>query len=111
MTVLEPTRVSAGESRARVLQRLPLWQHLKRWEVFLAGVLMADFGLNTHLSPYFWDPVTLSDATFHFTEKGLVALPMALLIVSGQIDLSVAAIMALVSVMMGLVAEVSGSVG
>jgi rhamnose transport system permease protein len=36
---------------------------------------------------------------------------MALLIISGQIDLSVAAIMALVSVVMGLIAEVSGSVG
>jgi len=87
-----------------------IWRYAKRWEVFLAAVLVADFGLNTHLSPYFLDPVTLSDATFYFTEKGLVALPMALMIVSGQIDLSVAAIMALVSVMMGLVAEVSGSV-
>src|SRR6185369_8402475 len=40
--------------------------------------------------------------TFNFTERALVALPLALLIIAGEIDISVAAIIALASVVMGL---------
>ena len=83
-----------------------LWRRLGRWETILALVLLADCVLNASLSPYFLDINTLSDATFNFTEKALVALPMALLIIAGEIDISVAATMALSSVVMGLVAAV-----
>jgi len=76
-----------------------------RWEWLLVLVVIADFALNTFASPYFLDPWTLSDATFNFTEKAVVALPMAFLIIAGEIDISVAGIMALASVMMGLAAE------
>ena len=110
MSVAERTRLSTQKSEATVSRRAARWRYFKRWEVILGLVVVADFMLNTRLSPYFLEPVTLSDATFNFTEKGLVAFPMALLVISGQIDLSVAAIMALVSVVMGLIAEVSGSV-
>ena len=110
MSVEEPTRLLTQERITAARGRVALWQRLKRWEVVLGLVVVADFLFNTWLSPYFLDPYTLSDATFNFTEKGLVALPMAVLIISGNIDLSVAAIMALVSVVMGLIAEVSGSV-
>ena len=47
-------------------------------------------------------PWSLSDLTFNFTEKALIALAMALLIISGEIDLSVAAIIALASTLMGM---------
>jgi len=40
--------------------------------------------------------------TFNFTEKALIALAMALIIITGEIDLSVASIIALASTMMGL---------
>lgn len=83
----------------------PAWRSFIRWETFLGLVLIADLAVNATLSPYFLDPYTLSDATFNFTEKALVALPMALLIIAGHIDISVAAIMALCSVAMGLAAE------
>jgi rhamnose transport system permease protein len=86
-----------------------LMRQLGRWEVLLALVVVFDFSLNVRLSPYFLDLYTLSDASFNFTEKALVALPMALLIIAGQIDLSVAAIMALISVVMGLLAEADAS--
>jgi len=76
-----------------------------RWEVFLGAVLVADLVLNAVVSPYFLDPLTLSDATFNFTEKALIALPMALLIIGREIDVSVAGILALSSVVMGLGAE------
>jgi rhamnose transport system permease protein len=78
---------------------------LLRWEVFLALVLIADLVINSLISPYFLDPVTLSDATFNFTEKALIALPMALLIIGREIDVSVAGTLALSSVVMGLAAQ------
>ena len=83
----------------------PLWRRLMRWETLLAAIALAIFALNSVASPYFLDPYALSDLTFTFTEKGLIALPMALLIISGEFDLSVAAIMALASTLMGMAAE------
>ena len=78
---------------------------LLRWEGVLAAVLVLEFVLFTSISPYFLSVDTLSDASFNFTERALVALPLALLIVAGEIDISVGAIMALASVAMGLAAE------
>jgi rhamnose transport system permease protein len=81
------------------------WRRLLRWETLLGLVVIADFLLNTRLSPYFLSPWTLSDASFNFTERAIMALPMALLIIAGEIDISVGSIMAMASVMMGLVAQ------
>ncbi len=78
---------------------------LLRWESVLAAVLVLEFVLFASISPYFLSVDTLSDASFNFTERALVALPLALLIVAGEIDISVGAIMALASVAMGLAAE------
>ena len=75
-----------------------------RWESMLAAVLIVEFVFFASSSPYFLDVWTLSDASFNFTERAIVALPLALLIIAGEIDISVAAIMALASVAMGLAA-------
>jgi rhamnose transport system permease protein len=77
---------------------------LLRWELMLAVVLIFEFVFFASMSPYFLDVWTLSDASFNFTERALIALPLALLIIAGEIDISVAAIMALASVAMGLAA-------
>ncbi len=74
---------------------------LKSWELLLFGIAVLIFLANTQASPYFLDPWNLSDATFNFTEKAMVAFAMALLIISGEIDLSVAGIIALASTAMG----------
>lgn len=82
------------------------WRHyLLRWETFLLLVAALVFLFNSFASPYFLDPWNLSDATFNFTEKAIIALPMAMLIICREIDLSVASIIALASVAMGLGAE------
>jgi rhamnose transport system permease protein len=83
------------------------WPRLKpllRWESMLGMVLIAEFVCFASVSPYFLDVGTLSDATFNFTERAVVALPLALLVIAGEIDISVAAIIALASVAMGLAA-------
>jgi rhamnose transport system permease protein len=75
---------------------------LLRWEPMLGVVFIAAFVAFSVLSPYFLSVDTLSDATFNFTERAIIALPLALLIIAGEIDISVAAIIALSSVAMGL---------
>src|SRR5690606_22944588 len=65
-------------------------------------VALAIFIANSFASPYFLNAWSLSDLTFNFTEKGLIALAMALVIITGEIDLSVASIIALASTLMGL---------
>jgi rhamnose transport system permease protein len=89
--------------------REPFWQKLVRWETLLAAIAAGIFVINSVASPYFLDPWALSDLTFTFTEKGLIALAMALLIISGEFDLSVAAIVALASTLMGMAAEAGAS--
>ena len=74
---------------------------LRSWEVLLLAVAIAVFVVNSLASPYFLSAWNLSDATFNFTEKAMIAFPMALLIIAGEIDLSVAAIIALASTAMG----------
>ena len=89
-----PDRLTSGFSRAA-----------RSWETLLLIVVVAIFIVNSFASPYFLDPWNLSDATFNFTEKAMIAFAMAMLIVAGDIDLSVAAIIALASTAMGLAME------
>ena len=76
-----------------------------RWEVVLAILLGCDVIINARMSPYFLNVWTLSDATFSFAEKAIVSLPMALLVISREIDISVSGTIALASVAMGLAAK------
>jgi len=71
------------------------------WERMLLALLvllLAGFGLGID---GFMSPYALADSSFNFSEKGLLALAMALLIVAGEIDLSIAATLSLCSLAMG----------
>ena len=86
----------------------PSWRvsdFLLRWETILFGLLVVVFIGDTFLSPYFLDIDNLSDATANFSEKAIIALGMSLLILVREIDLSVAAIIAVCSLAMGLAAQ------
>ena len=80
----------------------PAARALRSWEMLLFVVAVAIFIANSIASPYFLDPWNLSDASFNFTEKAMIAFAMAMLIIAGEIDLSVASIIALASTVMGL---------
>ncbi|MBY5750229.1 ABC transporter permease [Rhizobium leguminosarum bv. viciae] len=84
----------------------PFRRIVASWEVLLFAVAVLIFIFNSLASPYFLDAWNLSDATFNFTEKAMIAFAMALLVISGEIDLSVAAIIALASTAMGAAAQV-----
>lgn len=91
-------------SRYTILDRKPgsLKSALARWETLLAVLLLAAFVICSVVLPNFLDLYNLFDATANFSEKALIALPMALLIICREIDISVAGTLALSSVAMGL---------
>ena len=82
--------------------RQTLTQLLVTWEAALILLLIGVIILSSRLSPFFLDYLNLVDSTFIFSEKALIALPMALLIISRDIDVSVASIVALAAVFMGV---------
>lgn len=95
------------QQRYAVLDRPPRRARdvLLSWEVILVLLLVLTVVVNTLVSPYFLDVFNLADATFNFSEKAIIALAMALLILVRQIDLSVAAIVALSAMGIGYAAE------
>ena len=101
-SVAEPT--PGGASRYAILDReKPALRHVvARWESLLALLLLAVFVAGGVTLPHFLDPYNLLDGTANFSEKALIALPMAFLIICREIDISVAGTLALSSVAMGL---------
>jgi rhamnose transport system permease protein len=93
-------------ARSEVADRAPrtITDFLLRWETILVALLAIVVIGNTIISPYFLDIYNLSDATFNFSEKAIIALGMTLLILVRDIDLSVAAIIALASLAIGIAA-------
>lgn len=74
------------------------WNTWERVLLALLILLLVVFGM---AQPGFMSPDALADSTFNFSEKGILALALALLIITGEIDLSIAAILALCSLTMG----------
>ncbi len=86
--------------------RSPMERRIKSWETLLLAIAIAIFITNSFMSPFFLNAWNLSDMTFNFTEKAMIAFAMALLIISGEIDLSVASIIALASTAMGAAVQI-----
>ena len=83
-----------------------------QWEVILVLMFLFEIILFSNLSKYFLDYFNLMNATFTFMEKAILALPMIFVIMSGDIDISVAAIIALCSFAMGYASSAGvGAVG
>ncbi len=106
------TAVAAAPRRHRIRGSQARWLALTvTWESVLFLLFVAVVAGNSLLSPYFLDVANLLDATSHFTEKAIVAMPMAFVILCGDIDISVASIIALSSLCMGIAADAGASTG
>ncbi|NIF78822.1 ABC transporter permease [Paraburkholderia sp. Cy-641] len=73
-----------------------------QWEALLVLVLIASLGLGRWLSPVFLTGANLSNVLADLTEIALMALPMTLIIVAAEIDLSVASVLGASSALMGV---------
>ena len=73
-----------------------------QWEWILLLVFILIHVVNANLSPYYLDFTNLVDTTMTFLDKAFIVLPMAFIIVMGEIDISVGSIVALSAVLMGM---------
>lgn len=73
-----------------------------QWEWMLLLVFLLIQAVNSHLSPYYLDFANLVDATMTFLDKAFIVLPMAFIIIMGEIDISVGSTVALSAVLMGM---------
>jgi rhamnose transport system permease protein len=91
----------AGESA----RRWRVADLLTHWEAVLALLLIVVTAAMSWASPFFLDFDNLVDNALNAAEEAMVALPMAVLIISREIDVSVASIIALAAVAMGIVSD------
>ena len=80
-------------------------ERLATWENFLAVLTAAMLGYAVVAVPNFATGFNLSQAIAGVSERALIVLPMALLIIAREIDLSVASILALCSVVFGVLVQ------
>jgi len=82
--------------------RRPFITNFLRWEWMLVGLILIDVFINMRLTPYFLDAQNLSRTSSDFMEIGLMMLTMVFIIITGNIDLSVASNMGMSASFMGL---------
>jgi rhamnose transport system permease protein len=75
--------------------------YLRRWEAGLAVVVIAIVVLGVSTSPEFLTGDNMFNLGLQSGEIAIMALPMTLIIISGEIDLSVASIMGMSSALLG----------
>lgn len=82
--------------------RRPFLASFLRWEWMLVALILVDVLINMRLSPYFLNALNLSRTSSDFMEIGLMMLPMVFIIITGNIDLSVASNMGMSASFMGV---------
>jgi len=73
-----------------------------QWEWMLVAILVVINVMNISTSENYWDFNNLMDAMKMFLDKAIMVFPMMLVILLGDIDVSVSSIMALSAVVMGI---------
>ncbi len=76
-----------------------------KWEMLLGVIFIVMVFFFRGITPYFLDYFNLMNATFQFSEKAIMALPMIFIIMCGDIDISIASIIALVAYAVGTAAS------
>jgi rhamnose transport system permease protein len=97
--------ITESKSAALISEYAPRRSFLskfQRWEWMLVALILLDVFVNTRLSPFFLDARNLSRTSSDFMEIGLMMLPMVFIIITGNIDLSVASNMGMSASFMGL---------
>jgi rhamnose transport system permease protein len=73
-----------------------------QWEWLLALIFIAIHITNSLISPWYLSADTFLNAPMNFLDKAFIVLPMMLVIILGNIDISVASIVAFTSVIMAV---------
>ena len=97
-TVSEDGTRTIASSREFSLKRFFL-----QWEWMLVLMLIAVNIFNLSASPNYANARNILNATRDFLDKAIIVFPMAFVLMLGEIDISVASIMALSATIMGVV--------
>jgi rhamnose transport system permease protein len=91
-----PARAQPGRDRLADRARAAA----ARWEALLLGLIAVTMVVGAALSPEFLTADSFTTGSLDFSEIALMALPLALVIIAAEIDLSVASVLALSSALM-----------
>ena len=80
-----------------------------RWEWMLVLLLIAVNVMNIAISPNYLNTKNLASTMKIFLDKGIVAITMTMVLLLGEIDISVGSMMALSGTIMGLVGNAGGN--
>ncbi|MDD3057787.1 MAG: ABC transporter permease [Sphaerochaeta sp.] len=101
-------------AKGRLINEMSLKNRLieffTKWEVLLVIIFIGVFVFFTLRTPYFLDWFNLMNASFQFSEKAIMALPMIFIIMCGDIDISIASIIALCAYVVGSAAQGGASI-
>src|SRR5215831_1734984 len=81
--------------------RLRNWKFVQRWEFLLLVIFVFVIIVNIQLSPFFLGIDNLVNIFALSIEKAIIALIMTFIIINGEIDLSVAAVMGMCATIFG----------
>jgi rhamnose transport system permease protein len=94
-----PPGPPAGPAAPR--RRLPPLSAFARWEVLLFAILLVLIWVGTQLSDVFLTGANFANLTSAVMEVAIMALPLTLIIITGEIDLSVESMLGLASAILG----------
>lgn len=81
-----------------------------RWEVGLIGVLILELIIFSSLSPKFLDPSRMLYSMSDFIYLGIIALPLAIVMITGGIDISFASVASLAAISMGVTYKLGANI-
>jgi rhamnose transport system permease protein len=102
--LIEPPTEQDTTGTGRTTSRLR-WQSLGRWEVALVGFVLATVLYGASESHYFLTGANLFDFGLNIGPIALMALPLTFIVITGEIDLSVASTLGLACSLLGYLFE------
>jgi rhamnose transport system permease protein len=95
------TTVTGSAMVAPPAEEAPPWHVFVRWETGLVLVLIASIVFGTVQSPHFLTSTDIFFIGLNMGEIAIMALPLTLIVMTGEIDLSVASMLGLSSTLVG----------
>ena len=92
------------------MTKLARWSWLRRWDTLMLVVLILVVIADTQLSPFYFDLKNIANVFYLSIEKAMVVLVMTYVIISGEIDLSVASVMGLSASILAFTYEAGWSI-
>jgi rhamnose transport system permease protein len=96
-----PVQGARPDTPAESTARQPLWQQAARWEVGLVIVLIGSLIFGSYESSTFDSQTTLFYGGINAGFISIMALPMMLIVVTAEIDLSVASMLGMAGALLG----------